>query len=137
MVSALLLVKPTVQEPPLEKDKYLRGLIFPFHLRLLSSQSVIGSQGPLSSWQSSALFCDKGKDLQQGKAKGIGDLEKDMDGRENGSGEWKVTGVTFLFNVLHYFRLSSRREELKLGNFNNLNSLEDLSTYSAFHNFYL
>ena len=62
------------------------------------------------------------------KAKGIGDLEKEMDRRENGSGEWKVTGVTFLINVLHYFRLSSRREELKLGNFSNLNSLEDLST---------
>ena len=129
MVSALLLVKPTDQESPLEKDKYLRGLIFPFHLRLLSSQSVIGSQGPLPSRQLSTLFCDKGKDLQQGKAKGIGDLEKEMEsGRENGSGEWKVRGVTFLINVLHYFRLSSRSEELKLGNVNNLNSLEDLST---------
>lgn len=123
------MVKPTDQEPPLEKDKYLRGLIFPFHLRLFSSQFVIGSQGPLSSWQLSALFCDKGKDLQQRKAKGIGDLEKEMEsGRENDSGKWKVTGVTFLINVLHYFRLSSRREELKLGNLNNLNSLEDLST---------
>ena len=58
-------------------------------------------------------------------------------GRENGSGEWRVIGVTFLINVRHYFRLSSRREELKLGNFNNLNFLEDLSTYSAFHNFFL
>jgi hypothetical protein len=72
-----------------------------------------------------------------GKAKGIGKLEKEMEsGKENDSGEWRVKSVTFLINVLHYFRLSSR-EELKLGNFNNLNSSEDLSTYSAFHNFYL
>lgn len=56
--------QPTVQETPLEKDKYLRGLIFRFYLRLFSCQVVIGSQGPLPSWQLSALFCDKGKDLQ-------------------------------------------------------------------------
>ena len=72
-----------------------------------------------------------------GKAIGIGKLEKEMEtGRENDSGEWRVKSVTFLINVLHYFRLSSRKE-LKLGNFNNLNSSEDLSTYSSFRNFYL
>ena len=72
-----------------------------------------------------------------GKAKGIGKLEKEMEtGRQNDSGEWRVKSVTFLINILHYFRLSSRKE-LKLGNFNNLNSSEDLSTYSSFRNFYL
>ena len=55
----------TVQETPLEEDKYLMRLIFLFHLRLLSSQSVIGSQGPFPSRQLSALFYDKGKDLQR------------------------------------------------------------------------
>ena len=42
-----------------------------------------------------------------GKAKGIGKLEKEMEsGKENDSGEWRVKNVTFLINVLHYFRLS-------------------------------
>ena len=82
MVSALLLVKPIVQEPPLEKDRNLRGLIFPFHLRLFSSQFVIGSQGPLSSWQLSALFCDKGKDLQWKS-------QRNWETRK-GDGDWEI-----------------------------------------------
>ena len=111
--SAPFFVKPTVQESPLEKDKCLRGLTFLVHLRLLSMKSIIGSQGHLPSWQLSALPWDKGKDLRW-KDRRVWELEKEMESRgENGSGEWRVTSMTFLTNVLHYFRVTSSGEEIE------------------------
>ena len=57
-------------------------------------------------------------------------------GGENGSVEWRETSLTFLTNVLHYFRLSSRREEIERRKLQYSRASGNLSTYSPLHTFF-